>query len=58
MKEAGNMERYLTTVDSVAELLCTINPYRNYTLRVEGVDYSRPQIEIWVDDENSIIILS
>lgn len=51
------MERYLTTVDNVAELMYVINPYRNYSLRAEGVDYSRRQIEIWVDDENSVIIL-
>ena len=52
------MKRYLTTVDNVAELMYAINPYRNYTLHVEGVDYSRKQIEIWIDDENSVIILN
>lgn len=58
MKEARNMERYLTTVDNVAELMYAINPYRNYSLRMEGVDYSRGQVEVWIDDENSIIILN
>lgn len=52
------MERYLTTVDNMVELMCAINPYRNYTLNSENVDDSQEEIEIWVDDENSVIILN
>lgn len=51
------MERHLTTVNNVAELMYAINPYRNYSLRMEGLDYSRGEIEIWIDDETSTIIL-
>lgn len=51
------MERHLTTVDNVAELMYAINPYRNYSLRMEGLDYSKGEVEIWIDDETSTIIL-
>lgn len=50
------MERHLTTVNNVAELMEAINPYRDYDLRMEGLDYSRGEIEIWIDEETSTII--